>query len=246
MQEPRGYKLEMHLHTSRNSDCGKECPKDIARIYADAGYDGIVCTNHLNRNDLYGYVAPPWKRLSRGVMECYLRDFFELKDECAALGIDVFAGAEVSPDQVTYYKPGHPYAEYLLYGVTADELREYGQSFLTMDQEQLFRWCDERGILLVQAHPYREICDVMDVRYLHGIEVANTHPGHDSRNALALELCKRTGLVPTGGSDFHYRGGEGGGTVLPRAPKDERDLAAILRERRHKIILAQGGEAVEI
>ena len=83
-----GYKLEMHLHTSRNSDCGKECPADIAKIYADAGYNGIVCTNHLNRNDLYGYVAPPWKRLFRSIPDCWLRDLLELKEECAKAGIE--------------------------------------------------------------------------------------------------------------------------------------------------------------
>lgn len=158
-----GYKLEMHLHTSRNSDCGKECPADIAKIYADAGYNGIVCTNHLNRNDLYGYVAPPWKRLFRSIPDCWMRDLLELKEECAKVGIDVFAGAEVSPDEVTYYKPDHPYAEFLMYGITADELRENCQRFLTMTQRELFEWCDSRGILLVQAHPYREMCDVCDI-----------------------------------------------------------------------------------
>ena len=83
------------------------------------------------------------------------------------------------------------------------------------------------------------MCDVMDTSLLHGIEISNTHPGHDSRNALAVELCKRTGLIPTGGSDFHYRGGEGGGVILPRRPNDERDLAAILRERRHEVIFKE-------
>lgn len=234
-----GYKLEMHLHTSRNSDCGKECPADIAKIYADAGYNGIVCTNHLNRNDLYGYVAPPWKRLFRSIPDCWLRDLLELKEECAKVGIDVFAGAEVSPDDVTYYKPDHPYAEFLMYGITADELRENCERFLTMTQRELFEWCDSRGIVLAQAHPYREMCDVMDTSLLHGIEISNTHPGHDSRNALAVDLCKRTGLIPTGGSDFHYRGGEGGGVILPRRPNDERDLAAILRERRHEVIFKE-------
>lgn len=236
---PNGYKLEMHLHTSRNSDCGKECPKDIASIYRDAGYNGIVCTNHLNRNDLYGYVAPPWKRLFKDVMDCWLRDFYELKEECAKVGIDVFAGAEVSPDEVTYYKSDRPYAEFLIYGAAADEIKEYGEAFLRMTQRQLFEWCDSRGVLLVQAHPYREICDVMDTTLLHGIEVSNTHLGHDSHNDLAIALCERTELIPTGGSDFHYRSGEGGGIILPRAPIDERDLAGLLRERVHKVIFKQ-------
>ena len=89
---------------------------------------------------------------------------------------------------------------------------------------------------MVQAHPYREMCDVTDTSLLHGIEIYNLHPGHDSRNDLAVELCGRTGLIPTGGSDFHYRGGEGGGVILSRRPKDEKDLASVLRERSHKVI----------
>ena len=47
----------MHLHTINNSHCGQEEPADIARIYAEAGYNGIVVTNHFNRTDLFGYDA---------------------------------------------------------------------------------------------------------------------------------------------------------------------------------------------
>lgn len=185
-----GYKLEMHLHTSRNSDCGKECPADIAKIYADAGYNGIVCTNHLNRNDLYGYVAPPWKRLFRSIPDCWLRDLLELKEECAKVGIDVFAGAEVSPDEVTYYKPDHPYAEFLMYGIIADELRENCERFLTMTQRELFEWCDSRGIVLAQAHPYREMCDVMDTSLLHGIEMPTPTRG-TTRATRLRSICAK-------------------------------------------------------
>ena len=43
------YKLEMHLHTKGNSPCGHTPPSEIIKVYKEAGYDGIVCTNHFNR-----------------------------------------------------------------------------------------------------------------------------------------------------------------------------------------------------
>lgn len=230
------YKLEMHLHTFRNSACAKERPRDIAGIYARAGYDGIVCTNHLNRHDLYGYVAPLRKRLFRGAMECWLTDFRELKEECRKVGIDVFFGAELAPDLFTYYKPEHPYAEFLIYGATEDDALRFGEEWLDYDQKTLYEWCEAEGALLVQAHPYREICDVADVRFLHGAEIANLHPGHDSHNDLARKLCEENGLIGTGGSDFHFRGGEGGGVLFPRAPRDEKELAEILVSRDFEVI----------
>jgi len=51
------YKLETHLHTKNNSDCGKETPEKIIEIYSKAGYNGIVCTNHFNRVILNTYLA---------------------------------------------------------------------------------------------------------------------------------------------------------------------------------------------
>ncbi len=230
------YKLEMHLHTIHNSHCGQEDPCDIARIYAEAGYNGIVVTNHFNRTDLFGYVAQCFgSRLS--VMSDYMHDYYQLKDECAKYGIDVFFGLEAAPDFCTYYKYAPPYAEILVYGITPQLLLEYGYDILNFDDlKQFHDWAEKHGCLLVVAHPYRSICTEVDYNYVDGVEIANLHPGHNSHNKKAEKVCTRRGLIPTGGSDFHCEGGQGGGVLLRRAPKDEKDLVSILRSGDYEVI----------
>ena len=229
------YKLEMHLHTIHNSHCGQVEPVDIAREYADAGYNGIVVTNHFNRTDLFGYVAQQYgSRLN--VMSDYMRDYYELKDECAKYGIDVFFGLEAAPDFCTYYKYSPPYGEILVYGITPEELLEYGYDILNFNKMELYDWAEKHGCLLVVAHPYRKICTELDYRYVHGIEISNLHPHQDSKNHKAEKVCDMLGLIPTGGSDYHFEGGARGGILLKRAPESEKDLVSILKSRDYEVI----------
>lgn len=230
------YKLEMHLHTIHNSHCGQEEPADIAHIYAKAGYNGIVVTNHFNRTDLFGYVAQQFgSRLD--VMTDYMRDYRELKDECAKYGIDVFLGLEAAPDFCTYYKYSPPYAEILVYGVTPELLLKYGYDILNFeDLKEFHDWAQKNGCLLVVAHPYRSICTEVDYGYVDGVEIANLHPYQNSHNEKAEKVCAERGLIPTGGSDFHFAGGEGGGILLKRAPENEKDLVGILKSRDYEVI----------
>ena len=229
------YKLEMHLHTVHNSHCGQEEPCDIARIYANAGYNGIVVTNHFNRTDLFGYVAQQFGS-NLDVMSDYLRDYFELKDECAKYGIDVFLGLEAAPDFCTYYKYSPPYGEILVYGITPDLVLKDGYDILNFNKIELYEWAEKNGCLLVVAHPYRSICTELDYRYVHGIEIANLHPKQNSHNDKAERVCKMLGLIPTGGSDFHFRGGEGGGILTKRAPENEKDIVEILKSGDYEVI----------
>ena len=40
--------MEMHLHTSESSNCGRVSAADAVRLYKEAGYDGIVVTDHYS------------------------------------------------------------------------------------------------------------------------------------------------------------------------------------------------------
>lgn len=229
------YKLEMHLHTIHNSHCGQAEPADIAHDYAKAGYNGIVVTNHFNRTDLFGYVAQQFgSRLN--VMTDYMHDYYELKDECAKYGIDVFFGLEAAPDFCTYYKYSPPYGEILVYGITPEELLRDGYDILNFSDREFYEWAEKNGCVLVVAHPFRSICTPLDYRYVHGIEIANLHAYQNSHNEKAEEFCASLGLISTGGSDYHFEGGEGGGILLKRAPENEKDLAAILKSGEYEVI----------
>ena len=40
------YYYDLHVHTSNISPCGHVDAEEVARLYAQAGYTGIVVTNH--------------------------------------------------------------------------------------------------------------------------------------------------------------------------------------------------------
>ena len=54
------YKLEMHVHTSPTSRCASAKAEDAVTQYTQAGYHGLVLTNHIN-NSTYRYMEDmPW------------------------------------------------------------------------------------------------------------------------------------------------------------------------------------------
>ena len=45
--------IELHLHTSESSPCGRVPAKKGMTMYREAGYDGVVVTDHFSR-DVHG------------------------------------------------------------------------------------------------------------------------------------------------------------------------------------------------
>ena len=80
------------------------------------------------------------------------------------------------------------------------------------------------------THPDLHKMTVVPPALLDGIEVFNGHPGHDSRNRIALEWCRRYGKIPTSGSDFHHeRTVISGGIVTDEPICSMRQLTDVLR-----------------
>lgn len=40
------YRYDLHVHTSEVSACGSIPAKEVVRLYHQAGYDGLVITDH--------------------------------------------------------------------------------------------------------------------------------------------------------------------------------------------------------
>ena len=72
---------------------------------------------------------------------------------------------------------------------------------------QLSAICRERGLLLLQAHPFRteQYHSLKDTRYFDGIEI-NTHDYFPSgvNEAEALRIARERNLVLSCGGDVHY------------------------------------------
>ncbi len=223
--------IELHLHTKKNSSCGEVSPRRIASIYKRAGYSTIVVTNHFSPHFLeYLKGNTPSKKL-----RSYTRQFFALKRWARLYGMSVLFGMELSQLGYEHAAKGTPYYELLIYGITPDDMTQEILDLCTMPLEELKALANKRGWLVVQAHPYRPDCVLIEPSLLDGIEVFNGHAGHPSRNDLAEARAEKYDLIATAGSDYHFLGGEGAGIYADYAPKTERQLVELLKSGNYTI-----------
>ena len=97
-----GYLYETHMHTSEGSACAKNSGAEMARVYAVAGYTGIIITDHF----FYGNTAVdrtlPWSEW----VERHCLGYEHAKEEGDRLGLQVFFG----------WESGYRGTEFLVYG----------------------------------------------------------------------------------------------------------------------------------
>lgn len=159
----------------------------------------------------------------------FLNDFYELKEEGAKNNIDVFFGLEISLKNDHYHGNNFLCAELLIYGIAVQEFIENNIKIYNMSYKELYSYAEDKGWIIVQAHPYRLRTKRVSCKYLHGIEVFYGHPGHNSSNSLALNRAVKHKLIKISGSDFHFKGGENSGIMLDTPVKDEKHLVELLK-----------------
>ena len=199
------YRYDIHVHTMETSRCGHLKAQEIVAGYKQLGYDGICITDHLH--DLYISLMDcrdDWQ----ACMDRFVYGFREAKKAGDALGLSVLFGVELRfPENDS---------DYLIYGVDERWMRE-NPYICNMDHESFFRRFGKE-LLIIHAHPYRK-CDEVFYDCVHGLEIANCNPRHDSRNHMALKLAKENPhLLRVCGSDMHRPGDEGQAAVLLAEP----------------------------
>ena len=189
--------FDLHIHTSRHSPDSLIDPEALVRRAQALGLGGIVITEH-------DWLWTP-------------DELDELR--CAAPGLLVFAGIEVSAQE------GH----FLVYGVTAPFAVPKG-----IDLAALCREVHRQGGAVVAAHPYRwgqpfdEILAAVRPE-LDGLEVMSKNMDAAERRRAAA-VGKARGWTTLGNSDAHqedqlavcY-------TLFAHTIRDQRDLIEALR-----------------
>ena len=218
--------IELHAHTKEVSGCGRVAVNDVIDRYHNAGYDGIVISNHLSIYSLgYEKAEKSWDEF----VDSYLAPVKEGREYAKKYGMKVFFGCELrfSCDK---------YNDFLLYGMTEEFLRN-NPGIIDMSIAQFAPIAKENGILIYQAHPFRDWIQVIPTEYLFGIEVNNGHPRHESRNDFARLWADTHGLSMISGSDFHEEGDEAhGGIITFRDVAEEKELCKVLRNGEYKLI----------
>ncbi|MBR3107160.1 MAG: PHP domain-containing protein [Clostridia bacterium] len=222
------YKLELHCHSSEVSACS-HCPAEtLIRRYREAGYHGIVSTNHINRATFRDMEERSWEEKTDHFMLGY-----HLLRDAAGSDFDVLLACEINLTPTGW--PAYIPNDYLVYGVTEDWLRHAGD-MRDMSLETLSACVREAGFLIVHAHPFRAGTVMMNPDLLDGFEIYNGNARHNSHNDLARVWAKMNGKIMTSGSDFHQPDDPCcGGIETETRIRDNETLLAVLRGGQYEL-----------
>lgn len=206
-------KIDPHVHSSGISSCSHVTCEQIIDAKIELGYDGAILTNHCQA---WYYPREEHKYYVERVIE----DFRRGKAYADKKNFRFYLGLEVSLD-IPHY------ADWLLYGVTEEFLRN-SPCLYALTQKELFALCEKWGIVLVQAHPFRQ--SPCDPECMHGVEI-NCTDGDLDKIPLVEEFAKKHDLLITCGTDYHffertYRGG----IYIPEGCATAEDIATYLRK----------------
>lgn len=223
------YLYETHLHTNQGSACGSNTGREMAIAHKEAGYAGIIVTDHF----FYGNTKPerrlPWQDWVHEFCSGY-RDAKAISKE---IDLDVFFG----------YESGYNGTEFLIYGMDEEWLMSHPEIKDATVEEQ-FKLIHEGGGVVFQAHPYREEPYIPEVRLfpelVDGIEVFNGSnkwtDGKDLFNERALVYAKEYDFPVTCGSDIHSINVIGSGVAFDRRLEDIQDFIKRVMNRECELV----------
>lgn len=222
------YKYELHAHTHECDRDARLSARELVHLYQDAGYDGIVITDHYIERFYTRWFPEEVAGLThRQRVARWLKGYYTAKEEGEKVGFTVLPGAEVRFDD----GPN----DYLLYGLHAE-------FFYTVPWLNELKSAEElldilpREVCVVQAHPFRDDMVVTDPRGLFGLEVFNAGTPR-FRNELAEMYAAHYGLAMTSGSDVHGEARLGkGGIMTETRIRTPEDLIAVLRSGDYALI----------
>lgn len=208
-----GFLTEMHFHTAESSCCGEAEAKESVPLYHSYGYKTIIVTDHMAN----------WYVENR-TPDDFLLGYRSVKKEAEKYGINVILGMELN----LVSKPN----DYLLYGMTEELVYKY-PNLPALTEDEMKKFADDNGLLVVQAHPYRGACVPADPKNIDGFEVynGNTDWYSPDQQVKANEFADKYDLIKTAGTDFHREGHTPGtGLIFPVEIKDSVTLIEYLKK----------------
>lgn len=221
------YKTELHAHSLEVSACANANAAYLAGRYLAEGYSALVLTNHWNLETFHSprYTGDPADHRAR---TAYFFDGIRKAQKAAeATALTVLAGMELRLE-------ADGKNDYLLYGITEEFVLSHPE-LQELTLEELSALTRESGILLIQAHPFRDGMTVVSPALLDGYEVFNGHD--DSRNEIARRMGEVTGKIMTSGSDFHDPENRVSGGIQTKEPiRSSKDLLTVLGHGDYEIL----------
>lgn len=195
--EPReehvsAYIYETHLHTAQASACADTPGREYVRRYIDAGYSGIIVTDHFLRGNCAVDRSLPWREFVCRFCEGYE----DALNEGIKLNFPVFFGWEE-----TYGGD-----DYLIYGLDKRWLLDHPEVARWSRREQ-YEEVHRYGGCVVQAHPFRAAWYIGTIHLAPALvdAVEGFNAGNQMDwNILGMRYARLLGLPVTAGSDNHH------------------------------------------
>jgi len=186
------YRYETHLHTTEASACAISSAAEHVRFYKEAGYDGIIVTDHFYNGNTSVPRDLPWNEWVNRFCEGYE----QAKAEGDRVGLSVFFGWEAN------YKA----TEFLIYGLDKEWLINH-PDILSWSIEEQYKKIHADGGFIVHAHPFRERPYIKEVRlypeHIDAVEGINLGNRNDEFDRQAIAYAKKYHLPVTAGTDAH-------------------------------------------
>lgn len=136
------FKFDMHIHTSETSGCGQVPAKEVVRLYHQAGYQGIMITDHFHKE----YFDSLGNLNDREKIEQYLSGYHTAKAEGEQIGLKVVLGIEFRNTETD--------DDFLIVGITEEFLYRNPRCY-ELPLEEAIQLFHDNGMLVIQAHPVR-------------------------------------------------------------------------------------------
>ena len=234
------YAYETHLHTNQASACGRNTGAEMARACKEAGYTGIIVTDHF----FYGNTCVdrnlPWSEW----VEQYCKGYEDAKQEGDKIGLQVFFGWEACYNAT----------EFLINGLSKEWLLAHPEIKDCTIEEQL-KLVHADGGIVVHCHPYRvepyipevrlfpELIDAIEtVNATHSCQISKAH-NNPEWDVMAKAYAKEHDKPETSGSDIHTINLIYGGMAFSRKLSDSRDYCKAIMDREPAALLS-GNETV--
>jgi hypothetical protein len=213
------FKYDMHVHTCEVSNCGRVSAAGVVQLHKNAGYDGVVITDHYYREYFQHLPEGKWEEK----VDTFLCGYRKALEAGKRENLNVLMGLEIRFEKSLN--------DYLVYGVSEAFLKENPELY-RLGLKKFKALAQKNNLLIFQAHPFRLGMVVSRPSLLDGVEVYNGNMRHNSHNSLALAYAKLNGLLMTSGSDFHEEEDLArGGVLFSRHVATELELVEAFRQK---------------
>lgn len=215
------YKYETHLHTSQASACATVSGSYQAHAYKEAGYTGIMITDHFFRGNTCISPKLSWEER----VNAFCSGYEDAKKTGDKIGLQVFFGWEETYEG----------QDFLIYGLDKEWLLNHPEVQHWTIQQQ-FEEVDKYGGLVIQAHPFRDRPYIPKIRlfpnHVHGVEVINAS-NHDEENQQAFMYARKYNLPMTAGADSHNHNIIRSGINVDNKFESVNDYIDLIQDRKH-------------